>query len=244
MNFQEYLSPCTHAIVACRYEVEDPFDYVLWHYSVKAYRETYQHFLLLISVENLASTDDVLLPKFKKQRGRPLTKRIRNGAWKRKELHCSNCKGTGHNIRKCRYAPAWNGRQQRARDREESSLDSDSNSGSNISSDSGDSNDSDKCDDARMHEAEIKLYDERMAKAHKIIERRKREWALEDRDGDRDRDESELSVLASSQFDGMEGIASEGIASEGVTSRDTQGAITQDTTSSPRRTRSGKFLSV
>lgn len=28
MNFQEYLSPCTHAIVACRYKAKNPFDYV------------------------------------------------------------------------------------------------------------------------------------------------------------------------------------------------------------------------
>lgn len=127
-----------------------------------------------ISVENLASTDDVLPPKFKKQRGRPPTKRIRKGAWKRKELHCSSCKGTGHNIRKCRHAPAWNGHQQRARDREESTLDSDSNSSSNLSSDSNDFDDSDECDDARMHKAEIKLYDKRMARAHEIIECRER----------------------------------------------------------------------
>ena len=25
-NFQEYSSPCTHAIVACRYEAEDPYE--------------------------------------------------------------------------------------------------------------------------------------------------------------------------------------------------------------------------
>ena len=69
-----------------------------------------------------------------------------------------------------------------------------------------------------------------------------------DGDGDGDGDGSELSVLASSQFDGMEGIESsqgiisEGIASKGVTGRDIQGVITQATTSSPRRTRSGKVL--
>ena len=27
-NFQEYLSPCAHAIVACRHEAEDPYDYI------------------------------------------------------------------------------------------------------------------------------------------------------------------------------------------------------------------------
>lgn len=209
---------------------------------------------------------------FKKQRGQPLSKRIRKGAWKRKELHCSSCKGISYNIQKCRHAPAQNRRQQRARDREESTLDSDSNSNSNLSSDSNNSNDSDdsnyistssldiECDDARMHKAEIKLHNKRIARAYKIIERRKREQALKDnnRDKNRDRDESELLVLASSQFDSIEGIessqgiisegiaskgiASKGIASKGVTGRDIQGAITQATTSSPRRTQSSKVL--
>ena len=120
MNFQEYLSPCTHAIVACRYEAEDPFDYVDWIYSVEAYRETYSRFLLPVNINNLPSEDGVLPPVFQKQRGRPPTKRIRKGAWKRKTMHCSNCHGTDHNIRKCRHAPALNGRQQRAQDRESS----------------------------------------------------------------------------------------------------------------------------
>lgn len=79
-NFQEYRSPCTHAIVACRYEAEDPFNYADWNYSVEAYRKTYSHFLIPISIENLTSEEGVLPPIFKKQRGRPPTKRIRKGA--------------------------------------------------------------------------------------------------------------------------------------------------------------------
>jgi hypothetical protein len=79
-NFQEYISLCTHAIVACRHEVEDPFDYAEWIHSVEAYRATYHHFLLLVDINNLPSDNEVLPPEFKKQRGRPPTKRIRKGA--------------------------------------------------------------------------------------------------------------------------------------------------------------------
>jgi hypothetical protein len=68
---------------------------------------------------------------FKKQRRRPKTKHIRKGDWKQKSIRCSNCQGTNYNCRSCRFAPALNGRRQRARDQESSisnkSSDSDSN---------------------------------------------------------------------------------------------------------------------
>jgi hypothetical protein len=34
-NFQEYLSPCMHAIVACRYEAKDPYEYFIDQYTVQ-----------------------------------------------------------------------------------------------------------------------------------------------------------------------------------------------------------------
>jgi hypothetical protein len=123
---------------------------------------------LPISIKNLSSTKGVLPPEFKKQRGRPLTKRIRKGAWKRGALHCSNCNGTGHNIQKCRHTPALNGQQQRVRDQEESSLDK--NSSSDLGSDIDNA-----VDEARVDQAELDLYDERIARAHEIVERRQAE---------------------------------------------------------------------
>ena len=79
-NFHEYRSPCTHAIAACQYDILDPFHYVYWKYSVQAYRETYEHFILPVNIEDLPLEQGVLPLVFKKQRGRPLTKRIRKGA--------------------------------------------------------------------------------------------------------------------------------------------------------------------
>jgi hypothetical protein len=65
---------------------------------------------------------------FQKQRGWPLTKRIRKGAWKQRKNHCSNCYATDHNVALCKNAIALHGRRQRAWDRESTatSLDSDS----------------------------------------------------------------------------------------------------------------------
>jgi hypothetical protein len=80
MNFGEYLSPCAYAIVACRHESEDAFEYFIPQYTTLAYNKTYEHFLILVSIENLEPDDEILPPVFQKQRGRPKTKRIRKGA--------------------------------------------------------------------------------------------------------------------------------------------------------------------
>jgi cytochrome c553 len=192
-NFQEYLSPCAHAIVACRYEAEDPYDYMDWIYSVEAYRKTYSRFLLPVNIDNLPSEDGVLPPVYQKQRGRPPTKRIRKGAWKRKATHCSNCHGTDHNIRKCRHAPALNGRQQRARDRE-SSISSESSRSDDEELNLQESDlDSDDLQDLQF-QAEMEQYDAIMENAHVIAEK------------ERQRQEKERDLESES----MEGIETSG----------------------------------
>src|ERR1035437_1523666 len=142
---------------------------------------TYSHFLKPLSIENLPSDlsitspllfilklnakKGILPPIAKKQRSRPKTKRIRKGAYKRKETHCRNCKETGHNIRCCPHAPAPNGRQQRARDRE-LSLDSSSKTSS-----SSDSLDSEELDEDQQFRREMHEYDSSIARANEIAER-------------------------------------------------------------------------
>jgi hypothetical protein len=118
-NFQEYGSPCAHAIAACRYEAIDPFDQFGPVLTMETYRQTYEHFAIPINIENLDSTAGIQPPEFKKQRGWPKVKRLRKGAWKRKATYCKNCNGTGHNKRSCRSAPALHGRAQRRRDLQE-----------------------------------------------------------------------------------------------------------------------------
>jgi hypothetical protein len=51
-----------------------------------------------------------------------------------------------------------------------------------------------------VDQAESNLYYKRVARAHEIVDRRQREWELESK--------SELSILASSQFNGMDSIES------------------------------------
>jgi hypothetical protein len=68
-----------------------------WKYLVKAYKETYKHFLIPLSIKDLPSEPGILPLVAKKQRGRPKTKRIWKGAYKRKEQHCRNCNVVDHN---------------------------------------------------------------------------------------------------------------------------------------------------
>ena len=97
-NYKQYNSPCAYAITACRHATEDPYGYVDVRYRIEVYRKTYKHFILLINVENLTLKQGILPLEFKKQRGRPRTKRIRRGASKKKAIyHCRNCKGIDHN---------------------------------------------------------------------------------------------------------------------------------------------------
>jgi hypothetical protein len=204
IRFEEYESLCTHAIVACQHKTEDPYKLFAEEYTVSTYRKTYNHFLWPFSIENLPSKAGILPPVFKNQRGRPTTKRIRKGAWKRKETKCSKCQGVGHNIRKCWFAPAINGRQQRAWERELTiDLGSSSDSGGDVQGDSSLDSDSGLGNDDELDEetqAESNLYHKQIARAWEIINRQQQEQEQEQES------ESELSVLASSIFNGMEGI--------------------------------------
>ena len=116
-NFYEYSGPCAHAITACRFETVDPYAYFYFAYLVRSYRKTYHSPIKPISIEDLASDPDLLLPKLCKLRGRPKTKRVRKNAWNRQGRKCGNCRQTGHNTRRCIGLPvAQNGRGERARD--------------------------------------------------------------------------------------------------------------------------------
>jgi hypothetical protein len=76
-NFQEYQSPCTHAIAACRHTSIDPFKKFGKYHTLKVYRHTYSWFLRPVSIQDLESDPNIHPPIVRKQRGRPRTKRIR-----------------------------------------------------------------------------------------------------------------------------------------------------------------------
>jgi hypothetical protein len=57
-----------------------------------------------------------LLPLLVKKHRRPKQKRVKKGAWKRKQTRYANCLQTGYNKRRCIEQPARNGQAERARD--------------------------------------------------------------------------------------------------------------------------------
>src|ERR1700761_7838523 len=113
--FYEYQSPCAHGIAAAMYMAEDPLSFFYDAYSTIVYRKTYSHPLPPISIENLVVDNNIKPPILRKQPGRPRAKRIRKGAWERKQTRCSSCLDWGHNKRSCRGQPVSSGRRERAR---------------------------------------------------------------------------------------------------------------------------------
>jgi hypothetical protein len=104
-NFWQYHGPCTHALTACYYDVEDPYKHFDKAYKVGAFRKCYSVPMPPLSTENLIPNIEIKPPIIVRKRGRPKTKRIRKGAWKKKSTQCSTCQGLGHNKRRCTNQP-------------------------------------------------------------------------------------------------------------------------------------------
>jgi hypothetical protein len=85
-------------------------------YTTTQLRASYSHPLVPISLYELVPDTTIQPLILKKQAGRPRTKRIRKGAWKRKQTRCSSCLEWGHNKRGCRGQPVPSRRRERARD--------------------------------------------------------------------------------------------------------------------------------
>jgi hypothetical protein len=115
-NFWQYHGPCAHAIAACRHEVEDPYEHFAKTLTVRYYRQSYGVAIPPVSIEGLSSDPKILPPKLVRKRGRPRQKRIRKGAWERKQTRCANCLQLGHNKRRCTKQPAKNSRAKRVHD--------------------------------------------------------------------------------------------------------------------------------
>jgi hypothetical protein len=70
----------------------------------------------LLSIKNLPSDLHILPLLIVKKQGHLREKRIRKGAYKKKQTKCTNCLQLGYNKRRCVAQPARNGRAERARD--------------------------------------------------------------------------------------------------------------------------------
>jgi hypothetical protein len=128
----------------------------------------------LLSIKNLLFDLNILPLLIVKKQGCLREKRIRKGALKRKQTKCSNCLRLGHNKRRCVAQPARNRRAERARDWALSSSESDS----------------------ELERELAPFVEQARAKARAKARARARATARDD--------ESELSDLQSSDFEGLD----------------------------------------
>jgi hypothetical protein len=118
-KYQEYRSPCAHAIACIQYLSKNPYSYFSLYYTWEVSKRTYQLPLRPITLQGLLPLPEhQLLPPIKKaKRGRPKVARIRTNYKVDKHIyHCSVCQQPGHNRRICPNQPVEHGRAQRARD--------------------------------------------------------------------------------------------------------------------------------
>lgn len=127
LQFNDFQSPCSHAIACCFLTGDDAFTFFHYGYTLQAYRDTYKGTVWPITkIHSLKPDCQVQPPQISKLRGRPRTRRIRKYHWKITVRKCLTCHQIGHNRRTCRNQPIVNGRAQRTQQRYlESDLDSD-----------------------------------------------------------------------------------------------------------------------
>jgi SWIM zinc finger len=102
--WQEYLSPCAHAIVGSRHLGRDPYLLFDRAYTILNYRLTYQQGLPPISAQDIPCFPDLLPPLVVRKRGRPRVRRMRKRErYQDGQRKCGNswCRQLGHNTRTC-----------------------------------------------------------------------------------------------------------------------------------------------
>ena len=124
--YEEYRSPCSHAIAAINFIGKDPFDYFHPCWTRRWLLKTYGVPMSVITIDNLKERSDLKPPYKVKKSGRPRKQRIRNGPREHKEQRrCGNCRKFGHYRPHCPNQPyEKHGKAQRARDNEVDEVDS------------------------------------------------------------------------------------------------------------------------
>ncbi|CAL1379477.1 unnamed protein product [Linum trigynum] len=99
--------PCSHAVAVLQGIGRDPYDYCAKYYSTEAFRLTYREPINPVATTNRPVHGGGLVsvlvqpPALRKLSGPPKQRRIRNKGVIKRPLHCSKCKGAGHNRATC-----------------------------------------------------------------------------------------------------------------------------------------------
>jgi hypothetical protein len=102
--WQEYLSPCAHAIVGSRSLGRDPYLLFDRAYTILNYRLTYQQGLPPVTMQDIPCFPNLLPPLVVRKRGRPRVRRMRKRErYQDGQRKCGNswCRQLGHNARTC-----------------------------------------------------------------------------------------------------------------------------------------------
>ena len=176
LNFEDYQSPCSHAIACCLLSDKDPTSFFHSGYTLQAFRDTYKTLILpIIKIHNLKPNNQVKPPQIAKLRGRPRTKRIRKTRFWKISRQCTTCYHTGHNSRTCSNQPVLHGRAQRAQDRRIEAEDTEDADDSEDSKDAEDSDDADAGDAGKNRRINASDSDDSMDMDTRIERRREQE---------------------------------------------------------------------
>ncbi|CAN1859275.1 hypothetical protein LINPERHAP1_LOCUS43142 [Linum perenne] len=98
--------PCSHAVAVIQGIGRDPYDYCAKYYTTEAFRLTYGEPVNPVpNVDRpiIGSSMEIVVeaPALRRLSGPPKQRRIRNKGTIKRPLHCSKCKGAGHNRATC-----------------------------------------------------------------------------------------------------------------------------------------------
>ncbi|KAL9360235.1 hypothetical protein Peur_048358 [Populus x canadensis] len=101
--------PCSHAVAVLQHIGRDVYDYCSKFYTTEAYRLTYSESIKPVPTVDKPAPQElsevqVLPSPLRRISGSPKKRRIRSRGVVKRPLHCSRCKGEGHNKVSCNVA--------------------------------------------------------------------------------------------------------------------------------------------
>ncbi|CAN0824473.1 hypothetical protein LINGRAPRIM_LOCUS1683 [Linum grandiflorum] len=95
--------PCLHAVAVLHGIGRDLYDYCAKYYTTEAFRATYGEPVNPVPTADRPMSMETLVeaPALRRLSGPPKQRRVRNKGTIKRPLHCSKCKGAGHNRATC-----------------------------------------------------------------------------------------------------------------------------------------------